>query len=423
LKKQEESMKATNQTTLRKYCKFSFGMATLVLLSLGTAAAQTAYTVTDLGTLGGTFSVAVGLNHNTEIVGVSTLAGDTAFHGFLWQNSLLTDIGTLGGPDSTAAAINEADQIVGISETGGTDGNPILCFSATQSCGPFVWQNGAFTELPTLGGNNGGAVAINSHGLVGGAAEIASIDPNTGFRIVHSALWRRSVVVADLGTLGGFNSVVQAINEFGQTVGGSEVSEVPNPPVHAYLWESGIIRDLGTLGGLNNVGLGINDQSGDTETNRTLVVGLADLPGGTQTDAFLWEDGSMQDLGALGGTFSVAVALNNKIQVVGGANLAGDTIEHAFTWQDGVMTDLNDLVTGNSDLQLLEAEAVTAAGQIVGAALQNSTGQIHAFLLTPTNGTPRVTKGFTALPDTARSFLRNRRPRWMRPVIKLVRPN
>lgn len=409
----------------RRFCREGISVAGVLFLCIALpaiATAQTSYTVIDLGTLGGTFSDAIGLNANTEIVGGSTLAGDMVFHGFVWRGGALTDIGTLGGPNSVAFAINGADQVVGISETTSTSGNPILCFSTTQGCRPFVWQNGAFTELPTLGGNNGGAVAINSHGLVGGAAEIAPVDPNTGFRIAHSALWRKGAVVADLGTLGGFNSVVQALNEFGQTVGASEISTVPNPPVHAYLWERGVIRDLGTLGGPNSVALGINNQSGDTETNHTLVVGIADLTGGTQSDAFLWEDGSMRDLGTLGGTFSIAFAVNSKAQVVGGANLSGDTIEHAFIWQDGVMTDLNGLVTGDSDLQLLEAHAVTAARQIVGMALQNSTGHIHAFLLTPSNGTPRVTKGFTALPDSALSFLRNRRPRWMRPAIKLLGP-
>jgi membrane protease YdiL (CAAX protease family) len=45
--------------TRLEYWKVGFGLATLVLLCVGTAVAQTTYTVTDLGTLGGTFSVAL----------------------------------------------------------------------------------------------------------------------------------------------------------------------------------------------------------------------------------------------------------------------------------------------------------------------------------------------------------------------------
>jgi hypothetical protein len=51
-------MKAMNGRRLQKYGKLSFGLATFVLLFVETAVAQTTYTVTDLGTVGGTFSVA-----------------------------------------------------------------------------------------------------------------------------------------------------------------------------------------------------------------------------------------------------------------------------------------------------------------------------------------------------------------------------
>jgi len=41
------------------------------------------YTLTDLATLGGTFSQAFGLNDKGWVVGFSTTAGDIGFHAFL----------------------------------------------------------------------------------------------------------------------------------------------------------------------------------------------------------------------------------------------------------------------------------------------------------------------------------------------------
>jgi probable HAF family extracellular repeat protein len=78
------------------------------------------YTVTDLGTLGGTFSQASGINNNGSVVGFATLNGDTALHAFLWRKGVITDLGTLGGSDtlpaSVAVNINDSDEVVGFSE-------------------------------------------------------------------------------------------------------------------------------------------------------------------------------------------------------------------------------------------------------------------------------------------------------------------
>ena len=61
------------------------------------------YRVRDLGTLGGTFSLAGGINNRGEVEGISTLPGDATEHAFVWRKGLMTDLGTLGGPNSGAA--------------------------------------------------------------------------------------------------------------------------------------------------------------------------------------------------------------------------------------------------------------------------------------------------------------------------------
>jgi probable HAF family extracellular repeat protein len=53
----------------------------------------------------------------------------------------------------------------------------------------------------------------------------------------------------DLGTLGGSTSHANGINERGQIVGNSETTTGER---HPFLWEEGTMIDLGTLGGPQN---------------------------------------------------------------------------------------------------------------------------------------------------------------------------
>jgi probable HAF family extracellular repeat protein len=185
----------------------------------------------------------------------------------------------------------------------------------------------SLVDLGTLGGVESHAYAINKLGLVAGDS-LTSTQENHGF------LWE-SGTMRDLGTLGGNQSTVAALNDRGQVVG---YSTTATGETHAFLWTDGVILDLGTLpGGYESRARAIN--------NRGQIVGTSSVL--TATDpfeqyanhAFLWEDGTMYDLGTLGGWSSTAMAINDAGQVAGYSDTSSSE-SHAVLWADGRMTDL-----------------------------------------------------------------------------------
>ena len=90
------------------------------------------------------------------------------------------------------------------------------------------------------------------------------------------------------------------------------------------------------------------------------------------TMATLWQDGTKTSLGSLGGNFSLAYNINNSGVVVGWSQLTGSTSNsyydnspiHAFVWNSGTMTDLGLLPGGDSS----DAQDINDSGQIVGSA-------------------------------------------------------
>src|SRR5437899_13084135 len=72
----------------------------IALLATLAMAQRTRYTVTDLGTLGGTYSYAYGINNAGAVAGGSatlTQTGGVYQTAFLWNRGHMIDLGTLGG--------------------------------------------------------------------------------------------------------------------------------------------------------------------------------------------------------------------------------------------------------------------------------------------------------------------------------------
>jgi probable HAF family extracellular repeat protein len=367
-----------------------------VLLTLARLAAQEQappngrhfqhYTETDLGTLGGTFSQGFGINNEECVDGHATLSGDTALHAFLWRKGVMTDLGTLGGPNSstfTNSSVNERGEVVGAAESSALDPlgeNFFLCgFQDGLLCLPFVWQDRAMRPLPTLGGNNGLAFAMNDRGAVVGTAENNTLDPTC---VAPQTLQFKPVIwkenkIQELPTVAGDpDGVAFAINDRGQAVGVS--ADCTLTPGHALLWQDGKVTDMGTLGGLALAPSDINNES--------QVVGVAFVPTGPNVEAFFWQHGVVRGLGTLpGDASSSGNAINDQGQVVGQSCDANGNCR-GFLWQDGVMMDLNALVQPDSTLDLPDPSDINSRGEIVGLGVQKSSGELHAFLLTPNGG-------------------------------------
>lgn len=294
------------------------------------------YKAIDLGSLGGEFSMALGINDAGQVVGEAQLPNYQT-NAFLWQAGVMKDLGTLGGGASIAYDVNAQGQVVGYSATG-------------TGWAAFLWNNGVMINLGTMGALHSFATAISAAGKVTGSVNRGNgTEDNRGF------LWQNGVMT-ELG-----ENVWDArdLNDAGQVAGaiGVEASRPELAPEYrAALWQEGVITNLGTLGvdivgSASSVANGINSAGHVVGSSRTLE--------GTH-HAILWRDGIMIDLGTLGGSYSAAWAINSADQVVGWAATATESM-HAFIWKDGVMTDLGT-VGGYSSV----AYAINNAGQVVG---------------------------------------------------------
>ena len=107
-----------------------------------------------------------------------------------------------------------------------------------------------------------------------------------------------------------------------------------------------------------------------------MVAGSESIPGEGHTDAVLWTNGKVTDLGLLpgeGGIFTVASGVNNSNEVVGSGDNK-ESMERAWLWRNGTMTDIGTLGGPQAS-----ANAINNAGQVVGSA-QTSTDAGHGFI-------------------------------------------
>lgn len=319
----------------------------------------------------------------------------------------LIDLGTLGGPNSAPSTpghtLSDSGAIGLSAEIPAISPRPQTCIAPAPGChvpDAAIWQNGILTDYGTLGGYNGGIFEVNAKGVGVGIGELGPLDPQTNSPEAHAAITGEGHLI-DLGTLGGNESWAQGINSRGQ-VAGEATNTTPDPFAlnslpyqsatqwHAALWQNGVVHDLGTLGGPDSFSCCINERGQIAGQSFTSYTPNA-VTGAPPLDPFLWQNGSMRDLGSLGGASSSVNWMNSRGEVVGQSDLAGDQTAHPFLWNGSHLLDLGTL-GGNGGL----ADWINDSGQVIGAADLPGSKSHHGFLwsngrmtdLPPTGGAP-----------------------------------
>src|SRR5215470_19413642 len=160
------------------------------------------FTITDLGSLGGTQSLAYAINDHGEIVGQSRLSGDTATHAFFYKRGEMVDLAPLNS------------------------GN-------VETVGP---------------------TSISDEGLVASGVQVEGIY----YPALLDSETRQITVLGSLGgvLLGEFNGVAMSVNNAGEAVGYSYIDNITR---HAFLYSDGVLKDIGPFDGGYSFATAIND--------------------------------------------------------------------------------------------------------------------------------------------------------------------
>jgi len=194
----------------------------------------------------GVSGAAQGMNDLGHVVGYASPPGYSGIgEAFLWDaTNGVTMLGTLGGTSSLANGVNKSDDVVGTSET------------ADGQSHAFLWSQGTMTDLTPAGETYSEGYAISDAGVVTGIHAGPSGETRA-FR------WTRSEGMVDVGPVydgatDGPTSMSTDINTVGQITGGVEP---PGQSIRAAVRQpgSGAWQELMTDWPFVSFALGVNN--------------------------------------------------------------------------------------------------------------------------------------------------------------------
>jgi probable HAF family extracellular repeat protein len=335
----------------------AFLFAVLILLS--SASADIRYHLTDIGTFGGDWSQALGINNKGQVVG-SAARPDGIRRPFLFSDGNLFDLGSSFGDNGRglAAVINERGQAGGQTQVG------------VESWGPHYraayYENGTVEDIGDFGGWNSFTSGINARGYTVGTAQ------SKGAGGPYHAFLYDGKSLNDLTPNALSFAIAEDINDSGHIVGSYSVVTYTNTNRAFVLDESGM-HELGTFGAIGSAALGINELG--------QIVGAIQYTSSSSAP-FLYEKGVMR-LIPFTATSGKAEGINNSGQIVGSTGMyGGQPPVAAFLYDGRNTTDLISVVESGAGLFLQSAHSINDLGEIASYGQIN--GQTHGFRLTPT---------------------------------------
>jgi probable HAF family extracellular repeat protein len=338
-------------------------VASALLPRSASSQTATSYAFAELGTLGGTYSVATDVNDSAQVVGMSFLPSGSVWQrderAFYWANGVMIEIGTLGGTWSHALSINSSGDVVGRSQIPSTP-------NQTHA---YLW-NSVTRELQDLNGYlspaDAAAVELRSANHISETRVVAGECRMRDTGATHGFILDLSAVPAnftDLGSLGGSIGWADAVNVHLQAVGSSTTTA---NTTRGFLFNTTPpLLELASV----TYARDINDAGA--------VVGSASaLP------IYRSPAGVITRLGTFGGSSGEAKSINNAETVVGAAtDRKGSSC--GFRWQagGGAIQKLDSLCPGRGKSSITSGLAVSPSGRIAGKAIRG--GVERACLLTP----------------------------------------
>ncbi len=323
------------------------------------AVSSAPYRVIELAVPDSTGLAPSAIGENGSVVGQASYA-DGRTVAVVWRDGEVEQLPTPGELRSGATAVAGNGRVAGWIETAPRVRNAV------------TWQDGQFREIEGANIRMTEATGVNDDGVVCGWSR----DGNGSNQIQSAVLWseQEGLTAYALG-----HAFLTDVNNRGQMVGTMATMD-DRGHTYAFISDDGMTTtDLGSLEGYASHAEAMND--------RGTVIGWSMV--NRLKHGFIWRDGEMVDLGTCERSDSVyAMGVNNDDLVVGVCfNMRGfydggnPRLMRAYVWDQGVMTPLNDLIEADTGWELIRATDINDKGMIVGNGMLN--GESTGFLLIP----------------------------------------